>query len=601
MSEDLPAWKRRYLAPRIDTMTWVPGRPERVGVVSTEGGSSQAWAWDLETGERRRASGEGVGAEEVHLVPDGSGVVWWLDPIGDERGRWMVTSFGRGDARQLLPGVPDGWASGISLVAGTVAIGLVTDDDYRVIVSVDGEPARELYRHRRPAGVGREYPPGQGGLSADGTLVCIRHAERGDIERTALRVLDLRTGVVVGEQFDEGRALTAAGWSPVAGDQRLVVSQEVTGIERPAIWDLGSGSREALALPDLPGPVTWCDWWPDGSALLLHHDETGHQQLLRADLGTGDVATILDEPGTIDSAAVRPDGTVWLRQDTGATPPVIRDLAGREVLSLGTAPAPPGRPYAPISFANPEGEQIHGFIVTPRSSPPFPAVVHVHGGPNWHDRDEFDPDVQAFVDAGFAVLLVNYRGSTGRDTAFRERLRGDIGFPESQDLLAGLDHVVAQGLVDADRVILEGWSWGGYLALLNAGLHPERWRAVLGGIPVGDSVAAHYECAPPLRDWDLATMGGSPMEVPDLYRERNPITYVDRVEAPVLLIAGEHDSRCPLGQVMVYAHALRARRHPVDVHLYAAGHHANDVGERIRHMELALAFFRRHVPVDASP
>jgi dipeptidyl aminopeptidase/acylaminoacyl peptidase len=597
---DMPAWKRRYLAPRIDDVTWASQRPDRLGVVSTESGSSQAWAWDLSSGERRQASAEGVGAEEVHVLPDGSGVVWWLDPVGDERGRWLVTPFQGGEPRPLLPGVPDGWATGLSLAGGTIAVGLATDDDYRVFVSADGEPARELYRHAQPAGVGREYPSGTGGLSADGALVCIRHAEHGDIERTALRVLDVRTGATVGDQLDEGLALTAAGWSPVAGDRRLVVSQELSGIERPAIWDLETGTREAVALPALPGPVTWCDWWPDASAVLLHHESAGRQQLLRADLATGDVTTLLDEPGTISVAAVRSDGEVWFRHDAGATHPVIRDLGGREVLSLGTDRAPAGRPYVPISFSNPDGEEIHGFVITPEGAPPFPAVVHVHGGPNWQDRDEFEPDVQAFVDAGYAVLLVNYRGSTGRDTAFRERLRGDIGFPESQDILAGLDHVVAQGLVDPDRVILEGWSWGGYLALLNAGLHPDRWRAVLGGIPVGDSVAAHYECAPPLRAWDIATMGGSPMEVPDLFRERNPMTYVDRVRAPVLLIAGEHDSRCPLGQVMVYAHALRARRHPVEVYLYEAGHHTNDVGEQIRHMELALAFFARHVPADAA-
>jgi len=275
---------------------------------------------------------------------------------------------------------------------------------------------------------------------------------------------------------------------------------------------------------------------------------------------------------------------------------MIRDLEGREVLALDSDPVPPGWPYVPITFENPDGEEIHGFVVTPRGDPPFPAVVHVHGGPNWHDRDEFEPEVQAFVDAGYAVLMVNYRGSTGRDTAFRERLRGDIGFPESADILAGLDHVVAQGIVDADRVAIEGWSWGGYLALLNAGLHPDRWRAAIGGIPVGDYVAAHYECAPPLRAWDLATLGGGPMELPELFRERNPMTYVDAVTAPVLLIAGEHDSRCPLGQVMVYAHALRARRHPVEVHVYAAGHHTNDVAELILHMELMLGFLERTMP-----
>jgi dipeptidyl aminopeptidase/acylaminoacyl peptidase len=143
-------------------------------------------------------------------------------------------------------------------------------------------------------------------------------------------------------------------------------------------------------------------------------------------------------------------------------------------------------------------------------------------------------------------------------------------------------------------VFLEGWSWGGYLATLNAGLHPDRWRGVIAGIPVGDSVAAHYESAPALQAWDVAVMGGTPMEVPELFRERNPITYVDRVRAPMLMIAGEHDSRCPIGQVMVYAHALRVRGGEVEVHLYPGGHHANDVDEQIRHVELMLDFMRRH-------
>jgi dipeptidyl aminopeptidase/acylaminoacyl peptidase len=85
------------------------------------------------------------------------------------------------------------------------------------------------------------------------------------------------------------------------------------------------------------------------------------------------------------------------------------------------------------------------------------------------------------------------------------------------------------------------------------------------------------------------------MDLPGLYRERNPMTYVDRVRAPMLMIAGEHDSRCPLGQVMVYAHALRARDHEIQVHLYAAGHHATAVEERIAHTAMTIDFFRRHL------
>jgi dipeptidyl aminopeptidase/acylaminoacyl peptidase len=88
-------------------------------------------------------------------------------------------------------------------------------------------------------------------------------------------------------------------------------------------------------------------------------------------------------------------------------------------------------------------------------------------------------------------------------------------------------------------------------------------------------------------------MGGSPEELPELYTERNPLTYVDRVRAPMLVIAGEHDSRCPIGQVMTYVVRLRARRHPVEVHLYPEGHHTNDVAGRVRHTELIVDFFRR--------
>jgi dipeptidyl aminopeptidase/acylaminoacyl peptidase len=106
-------------------------------------------------------------------------------------------------------------------------------------------------------------------------------------------------------------------------------------------------------------------------------------------------------------------------------------------------------------------------------------------------------------------------------------------------------------------------------------------------------VAAHYECGPTIRAWDVATMGGDPMQLPELYHERNPMTYVERVAAPMLIIAGEHDVRCRLGQVMVYAHALRRLGKPVELHVYPGGHHANRVEERIRHVELVLDFFGR--------
>lgn len=169
----------------------------------------------------------------------------------------------------------------------------------------------------------------------------------------------------------------------------------------------------------------------------------------------------------------------------------------------------------------------------------------VHGGPEWHDRDAFDPETQAFVDAGFAVALVNYRGSMGYGVTFRNALIGNLWFPETEDVIAGLDALIVEGITDPDRVGFSGWSWGGCLACLNEGLHPDRWKAVFAGIPAGDMVAAHFASMPEIQAYDVALYGGTPEEEPELYAERNPMTYVDDAIAPVLVTAGERDPRLP--------------------------------------------------------
>ncbi len=494
----------------------------------------------------------------------------------------------------MVEGVPDGWAMGLSMVAGVTAVGLSGDAEYIVYASTDGGEAVEIHRHSSPLIVGREWPQNAGGLSADGALLCVRHAEHGDLLHMALRAFDLRTGEAVGELHDPGMDLEPVAWSPIPGDPRLAVVHERQAFERPALWNLAAGEREDVEI-GLPGAVFPVCWWPDASALLLRHQSEGYDQLYRLDLATRELTLLIDPRGEITDAAVRPDGEVWLRTSNSVRPPAILTAGGRPVLAPEGEPAPEGRPYRPLWFENPAGQRIQAFLATPPGGGPFPLVMDIHGGPESHYADRFDPQVQAFVDLGFAVALVNYRGSTGYGVAFRRALKGNIGFPETEDILACLDALVAQGVADPERVVLEGWSWGGYLALLNAGLNPERWRAVIGGIPVGDYEACHYECSPPLRAWDLATLGGSPEEFPDLYRERNPMTYIDRVRAPVLVIAGEHDSRCPIGQAMRWVDALRSRGGHVQVHRYGTGHHANQIDEVIHHVELELAFMLEQI------
>src|SRR6185312_10246378 len=107
--------------------------------------------------------------------------------------------------------------------------------------------------------------------------------------------------------------------------------------------------------------------------------------------------------------------------------------------------------------------------------PPYPVMMRVHGGPDWLDLDAWNPEVQTYVDAGFVVGRVNYRGSMGFGREWRDTLIGNIGGPELEDVNAGLAHLVELGIADPNRAVICGWSWGGYITLMELGKHPQLW------------------------------------------------------------------------------------------------------------------------------
>jgi len=319
--------------------------------------------------------------------------------------------------------------------------------------------------------------------------------------------------------------------------------------------------------------------------------------LLRFDLTTGEVQTLPTEAGVIFKARVRPDGHMWFLHEQGHRQRRVVDDSGTELLRLQGASSLDARPYASWHFANPRGDTVHGFFVTPDDSGgPFPVIMFVHGGPTSLDMDRWQPEVQAYADAGFAVGMVNYRGSEGYGREWRDTLFGNIGGPELEDVNAGLHDLVDRGVADPARAVIAGYSWGGYITLLELGKHPELWSCGIAGVPVGDYEAGYEELSPLLQAYDRALIGGVPSDFPDLMRDRNPINFADNVRAPVLFMIGENDSRCPYRQAMLYVEKLAARGHPHEVYVFSAGHSPFDIDERVRQVQKALDFLGRHVP-----
>ena len=406
-------------------------------------------------------------------------------------------------------------------------------------------------------------------------------------------MLDPRTGAVVGELADgPGLGVRAFGWSPVPGDQRILLGQERQDPLRPSVWDPTTGERTDLAL-DLPGEAVPIDWWPDTGSILISHLFRGRDRLYRVDLESGSLTEIDHARGEVLGARVRRTAGGF-RLSRGHRRPSCSTTRGGGP-GLGARGVRDGRPYREWLFRNPPGDVVHGWVVTPPGDGPFPLYLKVHGGPDWLYLDTWFPDVQSLVDEGLAVAMVNYRGSIGFGRRWRDHIIGNIGFPEVEDVVAGRDDLVARGIADPERVVIGGCPGGGYITLLALGMYPDRFVAGVAGVPVGDYLDSYDDSAPSLQAYDRSLAGGVVHDIPEFIAERSPITYVNDVRAPVFVLVGEHDSRCVPSQVYRYVRALRKAGGEVEVYSYPEGHSSYLVDEEVREWGAVLEFLRRRV------
>jgi dipeptidyl aminopeptidase/acylaminoacyl peptidase len=155
--------------------------------------------------------------------------------------------------------------------------------------------------------------------------------------------------------------------------------------------------------------------------------------------------------------------------------------------------------------------------------------------------------------------------------------------------------LVAQGFADPHRIVIEGGSWGGYLTLLALGLQPSMWQAGIAVVPVADWTATYDDELEAIRAHDRALFGGSPSERPAYFAERSPITFADRIEAPVMIIGGQYDPNCPPRQIANYVERLQALGKRYAFHQFNGGHGSLDVTEQVAQHLLQLEFVRRAI------
>ncbi|WP_018683923.1 S9 family peptidase [Actinokineospora enzanensis] len=586
-------WRARFHAARVSLPDWALEAPDRTVYVSNASGVWEVYAWDRATDTHRQVTDRPNGTLHATVAPDGESIWWFADTDGDEFGVWVVEPFaGRPAGSAAAPAVPGskaGYPAGLEIGDRVRVVGVADDDGTTIFLAHAGQEAKVIYQNEHDGGVSA--------LSRDETLLAIAHSEHGDNRHPALRVLSVADGSTVAEKWDgKGKGLNGIAFSPVAGDQRLLVLHERRGREELLIWDVAADTEQEIVL-DLPGEVE-ADWYTDGTALLVAHTHEARNTLHRYDIASGTLSTLDTPAGTIGNAHTRPDGTVEYSWSSAAEPSVVRALFadGTDAVLL-TPPgdrAPSSSPVVDAFVDTPNG-RVHALVARPAHAPdgPLPTVFSLHGGPHAADEDRFSAYRAMWVDAGFAVVHVNYRGSTGYGSVWRDAIEGRPGLTELEDVRAVHTWAVQSGLADPKACVVNGASWGGYLALLALGTQPDLWAAGVAGVPVADYLAAYEDEMEPLRAFDRALFGGSPADFHDRYVECSPITYVDQVRVPVLVLAGENDPRCPIRQIDNYLDRLAAREQPYEVYRYDAGHGSLVVAETIKQSLIEVHFALR--------
>jgi dipeptidyl aminopeptidase/acylaminoacyl peptidase len=279
---------------------------------------------------------------------------------------------------------------------------------------------------------------------------------------------------------------------------------------------------------------------------------------------------------------------------TGGEPAVLR-----RSVSVDVDPAYFSLPET-VEYASEAGRTAYGFYYRPHNpdfEPPAdavpPLVVHVHGGPTGATTTTLNLETQFWTSRGFAVIDVNYGGSTGYGTEYRRRLNGEWGVVDLDDTVNAARHLVGEGRVDSDRLAIAGASAGGYTTLACLTMRPGEFSAGADYFGLSD-LRVFVHDTHKFESRYLDSLVGPWPEREDLYIARSPIAHVDALATPLIVLQGDEDKIVPPNQSEIIVDAARRKRLPVAYLLFEGEQHGFRKGENIkRSLEAELFFYSR--------
>ena len=400
------------------------------------------------------------------------------------------------------------------------------------------------------------------------------------------------------------------------GRSLLYVCDE-SGWGRIAVYDLQTGVRRWLTANGVEHGAP--AWQHDMQTYAVSHDsrkiiavrsDRGFHSLCQIDLGSGEnkpIDALRKYTEITHIAAAAADDRIVLTGSSGSISPRIieHNLSSGSTRVLARASGEIVSPSAlaeceRISWNSAGGEEVYGLFYPP-SSDRFegigkpPLIAMIHGGPTSQVKAGWKPQAQFFATRGYAVLYVNYRGSTGYGREYMLKLRGNWGICDVEDAISGKNHLVETGRVDPDRTVIMGGSAGGFTVLHTLSQRPESFTA---GVNLY-GVANQFHLASETHKFEsryLNTMLGPLPAAAQIYRERSPVFHADHIIRPLAVFQGDIDRVVPREQSETVVEALRKSGTPHVYHVYEDEGHGWRKRETIEHFYDAVEkFLRTHV------
>jgi dipeptidyl aminopeptidase/acylaminoacyl peptidase len=603
LAPDAP-WRERFRVPIVAYTQLARMNPSRGLALTNRTGIYQLHAWDVQTGELRQMTNAPAGVVFGGISPDGNHIYYLSDTQGNEIGHYVRVPFEATldtTPEDITPDLPPyaSFSMSQSLSGRVIGFTAAGRDGFKMYTIRLNEGDRLtapelLYRSERMS-----FGPT---LSFDGEYAVVATTEKSQYLNMSLMAFNLKSSdsaqkvLVLSEEDDEG-SIQPVGFAPMPGDTRLLATTNVTGFKRPLIWDVKTGDRTDLPFTGMEGEITAQDWSPDGKCILLTQFREAQYQLYVYDLDKSTLHKLNHPSGTYSGSyfysndeiftnwqdATHPTRLVALDAQTGELKRTILDVAN----------APSGREWRSVTFPSTGGATIQAWLATPEGEGPFPTIIDIHGGPTAVQTETYDASGQAWLDHGFAFMSVNYRGSVTFGREFEQAIYGRLGELEVDDLVAARNYLVQNRIAEPDSILLTGGSYGGYLTLQTAGKRPELWAGGMAVVAIADWRLMYEDQAETLRGYQRSLFGGTPDELPEQHAASSPITYANQLRAPLLIIQGSNDTRCPARQMEVYVDKLNTLGKEVQIEWFDAGHGSRANEQNIEHQELMMRWAYR--------